>query len=96
MKKRVGIVLGLWLGAGVGCCADGLQEGKTASSDATLTLSIACEHKDPQGCFELARRYEKGEGLAQNKYAAASLYAHACRLGYTQGCANMGMNTDTP
>lgn len=93
MKKRAGIVLALWLGTG--CFADGLQEGTTPSSD-VRGLSVACENKDPRGCFELARMYEKGEVLAQNKYAAASLYAHACTLGYAQGCADMGLNTDTP
>jgi len=101
MKKTAGMMFCLLLGTGASCFADTFEEGKTALGnknylDAAAKFTLACKNKDAKGCFELGEMYEKGDGIAQNKYAAASFYADACTLGYPKGCANMGLNTDTP
>lgn len=89
------------LGAISVCSADTLQEGKSALEHkmydkAATLLEKSCEEGNPQGCFTLGSLYEKGEGVAQNKYKAVALYTQACRGGEALGCSNMAMTYDTP
>jgi hypothetical protein len=83
------------------CFADALNEGKTALeqkkySDAITSFTKACDEGNAKGCVNLGAMYEHGEGVAQNKYKASSLYAQACRAKEALGCSNMALTYDTP
>ena len=45
--------------------------------------SLACDHKDSQGCYMLAQGYEKSENDMKK---AMDIYGTACDYGYTEGC----------
>lgn len=95
------VVAMVFVGTFSSCFADALQEGKTALENkmfdkAAALLEKSCEAGNPQGCYTLGSLYEKGDGVAQNKYKAVALYTQACRGGEALGCSNMAMTYDTP
>lgn len=99
MKKVLSIVALMAIGSF--SYADGLGEGKTALeyhdyTKAAEAFTRSCDGGSAEGCFYLGSLYEKGEGVAQNKYRASTLYAQACRSGEPLGCSHMGLGTDTP
>ena len=102
MKNVSTLVLGvLFVGSVSSCFGDTLAEGKSALENkmydkAAALLEKSCEAGNPQGCFTLGSLYEKGDGVAQNKYKAVALYTQACRGGEALGCSNMAMTYDTP
>lgn len=102
MKNVSKMLMGMvFVGTFSTCFADALQEGKTALENkmydkAAALLEKSCASGNPQGCFTLGSLYEKGDGVAQNKYKAVALYTQACRGGEALGCSNMAMTYDTP
>lgn len=97
-KIMVGLVV---VGSLSSCFADVYQDGKNALekssySDAATLFEKACNSGNAQGCFQLGALYEKGSGVAQNKYKAVALYTQACNGGESHGCSNMAMTYDTP
>lgn len=98
MKKSIGFVIAAVASV---CFADTLDEGKIALEqkryfDAAEAFNKACESGNGTGCYNLGSMYEKGEGIAQNKYKASTLYAEACRAKEALGCSNMALSYDTP
>lgn len=99
MKKLLSIVAFMTIGSF--SYADGLGEGQTALeyhdySKAAEAFTRSCDGGNAKGCFELGKLYENGQGMAQNKYRASTLYAQACRGGESLGCSHMGFGADTP
>lgn len=98
MKKSTGLVIAAVASV---CFADAIDEGKMALEhkryfDAAEAFRKACESGNGAGCYNLGVMYEKGEGIAQNKYKASTLYAEACRAHVALGCSNMALSYDTP
>ena len=98
MKTLVGLIVAA---TATVCFADALNDGKMALDqkrygDAAGAFNQSCEQGNANGCLNLAMMYEKGEGIAQNKYKASTLYAQACRAKEPLGCANMALSYDTP
>ena len=101
MKTVAKMIVWFSFTAGGVLFADTLDEGKKAFQHHDYLLAVenfsrSCDAGNALGCFELGLLNEQGIGTAQNKYAAQSLYARACTLGYPKGCANMGVGYDTP
>ncbi|MCX6062131.1 MAG: hypothetical protein NT103_07790 [Campylobacterales bacterium] len=102
MKKILSLASLLMIaGITTACYADALNEGNTALeqkkySDAITSFTKACDGGNAKGCFQLGAMYENGEGVAQNKYKASTLYAQACRAKEMLGCSNMSLKYDTP
>jgi len=102
MKKRLGLTSLLMI-AGVATAgfADAYDEGKTAYeqkryADAAALFTKACEGGNAHACLNLGAMYENGEGMAQNKYQASTLYAQACRANMALGCSSMALSCDNP
>ena len=98
MKKSIGLVIAAVVSV---CFADTLDEGKIALEqkryfDAVEAFTKACESGNGTGCYNLGVMYEKGEGIAQNKYKASTLYTQACRADVGLGCSSMALSYDTP
>lgn len=103
MKKILGLTsLLIIAGVTTSCFADAYDEGKTAYEqnryfDAVASFTKACESGNAKACLKLGSMYEKGEGIAQNKYLASILYTKACRAHEALGCSSMAAVTyDTP
>jgi len=99
MKKLLSVVA--VMAVVTSCFADTFLAGKKAWDhhnyiQAAEEFSKACDDGNGDGCFYLGTMYEKGDGIAQNKYKASALYASACRYGIQQGCSHMGLTFDTP
>ncbi|WP_310440638.1 hypothetical protein [Sulfuricurvum sp.] len=98
MKKSMGFIITAVVSV---CFADTLDEGKIALEqkryfDAVEAFTKACESGNGIGCYNLGVMYEKGEGIAQNKYKASTLYTQACRANVGLGCSSMALSYDTP
>lgn len=98
MKTIVGLIIA---STATVCFADALSDGKIALDqkrylDAVSAFNLSCDQGNAKGCLNLGMMYEKGEGIAQNKYKASTLYAQACRAKESLGCANMALSYDTP
>lgn len=101
MKKLLTTVALMACGTVTSLMADAFSEGLIELEHKNYALAAeqlakACDGGNAKGCYYLGAMYEKGEGIAQNKYAAASLYTQACRRGEPLGCANMGIGSDNP
>lgn len=97
MKKKASILVIV----NVVAFAAPIEEGKMALKyydyiKAAEAFERSCVEGNAQGCFELGQLYENGQGIAQNKYRASTLYAQACRGGEPLGCSHMGLSSDAP
>ncbi len=84
-----------------GVCVDlaALQLKRHAPKDAVSALKRGCE-REGAACLALARHYEHGYGVTQNRTEAAKLYLSACQQSVAPGCvglahlAYLGSGTD--
>ncbi len=53
-------------------------------------LQLSCEHEDGRACFELARRYRDGVGVARSLESAYGWMQASCKLGHALGCNQAG------
>jgi TPR repeat protein len=53
---------------------------------AALLFTKVCNRGNATGCFELARLYERGEGVKKDPSLALELFMKSCNLGLDQGC----------
>lgn len=102
MKKVMGLALLMMAaGAATTCFSDVFDDGKRAYEkksyiEASEAFKKVCDGGNAKGCYMLGSMYENGEGVAQNKYQASTLYAQACRSKEALGCSSMSLTYDTP
>lgn len=59
-----------------------------AAAASTKSLDSDCKAGDASACFDLAFRYQQGEGVREDERRALVLYEKACTGGVVAGCVN--------
>lgn len=67
------------------------DESKSDPAKARDLFRRACELKDRDGCFNLARMLETGLGGPEDVEAAGALYNQSCDLGHAPSCNNLAV-----
>ncbi len=57
--------------------------------DSPATLKSECNSGKTESCVTLAKMYEEGKEVPQERARAAELYEKACRDGNADGCKGM-------
>jgi TPR repeat protein len=77
-------------GDGARCFAQGQAAVRQQPKRAAELFAESCDQDHPQACRELAVLYEEGRGVAQDDRRAKQLREHACSLGSTAACDELG------
>lgn len=98
-RLRAGVFLAIALTLIAGAAWKGtaaLESGADRLSKTSLTPSIAsglywaaCMLKRPEACTTLAKRYDEGVGVSQDRDRALALHTEACIQGSLSGCASL-------
>ena len=56
---------------------------------ALLYFRLACDYSDGSGCYNLARMYDTGKGVARDAAEAESAYTKACALIGGEACSHL-------
>ena len=67
--------------------SNGEYGGTKDPQKARKYYELACDYKDAQGCYALARGHEKADQGAKDDKKAMELYGLSCDYGYDMGCA---------
>jgi TPR repeat protein len=77
-------------GDGARCFAQARAAARKQPERAAELFAEACDQDLAQACSELAVMYEAGRGVAQDDRRAKQLREHACTLGSTAACDELG------
>ena len=53
-------------------------------------LLESCDAGNAQACFDVGKRFQKGEYVLRDEARAATLYDRSCENGIGDGCATLG------
>lgn len=84
-------------GDGPACVDLGVQHRELGDLEGAAAYSRrACDLASPSGCADLARAWERGEGVPRDPSAATSLYVSACLGGHAPSCISASAGLPEP